>query len=283
MQTIISNWRILALALIQGVTEIFPISSSGHLTIFSYLFQSHITLNVIIFFHIGTFFSIFIKYRVQAIRILSGKYGGKLLLYMALSFLTTGCVGIIVRGFADRIVIDEVNTVTFFWILNGCILVGTGLFSPLGKRNFNDLKLWEFVLVGIVQGITAIPGISRLGMTLVTGLILGLLWFDALDLSFLLSLPTILFANIFTIIQENVHKFYFITPFFMKWLSPSTEPNNMIPNNFLIAMLAMTLSFVSGLLSIQILSKYLSKKLLVFFGLYCIVAGVFFFFYLKLF
>jgi undecaprenyl-diphosphatase len=270
MLTLLNGWKILLLALIQGISEIFPISSSGHLVVFSRLLHTSISFDLVVFFHIGTFLAILVKYRRQAWGLLSGRFGWKLLVYFALSFLTTGLVGLGVKQIADQIVSEQASLVPLLWIANGAVLVWIGWFSPQGKRTFRELGWREFILIGLVQGLTAIPGVSRLGMTLSTGLLLSLVWVEALDLSFLLSLPTIFFANVFTFLQEGGG---------MAWL----PGGGFVRGNTFVLLAGLLLSFASGLVSIRILYKYLSRNLLVFFGLYCLIAGIFFFFFLKLF
>jgi undecaprenyl-diphosphatase len=281
MLALFSDWRFLLLALVQGLSEIFPVSSSGHLVVLSRVLQVPISFDLIVFFHIGTFLAILVKYRVQVWRLLSGKLGWKLLFYMSLSFLTTALVGLGVKSISDRIVSGQAGTLTILWMVNGAILVLIGLYSPQGKRRLPELKLKEFILIGLVQGLTALPGISRLGMTLGAGLLLSLVWFEALDLSFLLSLPTIFFANVFTLLGPS-HGTTWPPAAFPWGAYPLDFGGGFVHNQALILAAGLIITFASGLVSIRILYKYLSKKLLVFFGLYCILAGIFFTFLLKL-
>ena len=274
MIEMVREWSVIILAIVQGFSEIFPISSSGHLVIISELLQTPITFNLAVFFHMGTFLAILVKYRSQAWGLVSGQFGWRLLFYTLVCFLITGIVGFGMMGIADVIVSEKIKLITLLWIINGVILILIGSFSPQGKRSIRDLRLWEFIFIGFIQGMTAIPGISRLGMTLGAGLMLNLIWFEALDLSFILSLPTIFFANVFT----------FLRPI-LNWGKPG---NTMISGVFvhddpITMIIVFMLVFFCGLASIHILYKYLSKKLLVFFGLYCIFAGVFFNYFLNLF
>ncbi|HLP44112.1 MAG TPA: undecaprenyl-diphosphate phosphatase, partial [Candidatus Nanoarchaeia archaeon] len=150
-----------------------------------------------------------------------------------------------------------------------------------GDRRIEQLRLQDFLLIGIIQGITAIPGISRLGFTLGIGLIIGLMWMDALKLSFLLSLPTILFANLYELVLQtggfSVIKLLEAINGQGQWIPPLSSSNT------LIGVLTFITSFASGLFAVRILSSHLTRKLLGYFGLYCLSAGVFFILYYQLF
>ena len=280
MRIILENVDSILIAIIQGFTEVFPVSSSGHIVVYSHLLGIPITFAFVIFLHFGTFLAILIHYRQQVWKILRGKAGWKLLAFLFVSFMMTAIVGLIFRNLANHITAEEPSEVAVLWIVNGMILCTVGFFSPQGTKQIDHLGIWSFLAIGIVQGMAVLPGISRLGFTLAIGLLLGLKWFDALDLSLLLSLPTVFFANIFVLVQQ-------LHPAWLAWFIEPT-PNNTsveIINNISsiwLLLLIVFLSFLSCLVAIRILLRYFGRKLLVYFGLYCLTAGFFFFFFLKL-
>ena len=236
--------------------------------------------NLLLFFHLGTFMAILAYYRRDALGILSGRLGARLPLFFLLSFVITGLVGLQFRKLAENSITSQGNLIPYMWMINGVAIIGIGILSPQGTRRFDQLHIWEYLLLGLFQGMTAVPGISRLGITLGVGLMLGLIWMDALKVSFLLSLPTILFANLYELILQT------------SWLSSigiysaaGIEPTislSILPGDVAFGGLSVMVAFASGLLALRILSSHLSRKLLAYFGLYCLAAGLFFIPYLQL-
>lgn len=273
-------WMDLILAFVQGITEIFPVSSSAHLVIVSRIMGRTMNFNLLLFFHLGTFMAILAYYRRDALGILSGRLGARLPLFFLLSFVITGLVGLQFRKLAENSITSQGNLIPYMWMINGVAIIGIGILSPQGTRRFDQLHIWEYLLLGLFQGMTAVPGISRLGITLGVGLMLGLIWMDALKVSFLLSLPTILFANLYELILQT------------SWLSSigiysaaGIEPTislSILPGDVAFGGLSVMVAFASGLLALRILSSHLSRKLLAYFGLYCLAAGLFFIPYLQL-
>lgn len=272
----------LILALIQGVTEIFPVSSSGHLVIFSHVLDRPINLNLLLFFHLGTFLAILIRFRREVTDIVSGRHGWKLPGYLFISLLVTGVIALLLRSITVRIMTGNLSVVTYMWIINGVVLVFIGLFAPQGMRRLDQLHLQDFILIGFFQGMTVVPGISRLGITLGTALMIGAIWKDALRLSFLLSLPTIILANVYeTLLRigwfSQIGIFSTGEDIFglLEW----TVSQDIIISGGII----LIISLAGGLMALYILSEYLTRKLLYYFGFYCLAAGMFFLPYLKLF
>jgi undecaprenyl-diphosphatase len=268
-------WKDLFLWIIQGLAEIFPVSSSGHLTIFGLVLDKPITFNQLIIMHIGTFLAIFIYYRKEVWEIASGRFGRTLPLYFATSFAATGVVGLMFRDLAAKITTEQTNMVSVLLVLNGIFLGLVGAFSRQGKRQIVQLTALEFVAIGLIQGVTAVPGISRLGWTLGLGLLIGLSWFEALTLSFLLSLPTILFANLYIWFEQ----------LFRGWVGLGVGGEGTVAYASPVLFtewLTVPVTFICGLLALHMLSKYLGRKLLIYFGVYCIAAGLFFLYFVKL-
>lgn len=268
------------LAFVQGITEIFPVSSSAHLVIVSRILGRTMNFNLLLFFHLGTFMAILAYYRRDAWNILAGRLGARLPFFLFLSFVTTGLVGLQFKSLADNLIASQGNKISFMWMINGVAIIGIGLLSPQGTRRYGELRVWEFILLGLFQGMTAVPGISRLGITLGVGLMLGLIWMDALKVSFLLSLPTILFANLYELILMTGW-FSSIGIYSAAGNAPSI-PLSMLSGDVVFGGLSFMVAFASGLLALHILSSHLSRKLLAYFGLYCLAAGLFFIPYLQL-
>ncbi|MCF8110235.1 MAG: undecaprenyl-diphosphate phosphatase [Desulfobacteraceae bacterium] len=195
------------LGIIQGLTEFLPVSSSGHLVIFQDLF--HLRRPELIFdvaVHIGTLVAVWIYFYKDISAIIKAvvKWGYSLIrradpgpatpeirlaAMIAAGSVPTAVIGLAFHGIAD-ILFSSVLVVGF-------ALVATGLwmwFTRGRDRTQGDLSRLNTVrafLIGIAQGIAVIPGISRSGATIATGLYLGLDREKAARYSFLLSIPAI--------------------------------------------------------------------------------------------
>ena len=269
-----NGWKILLLALIQGISEIFPISSSGHLVVFSRLLHTSISFDLVVFFHIGTFLAILVKYRRQTWGLLSGRFGWKLLSWFPVlpPDHRSGWLG----READcplphRLRASQPGAALMDreWSRAGV----DRLVFPTGQTHLQGVGWREFILIGLVQGLTAIPGVSRLGMGFLnTGGLLSLVWVEALSPPY--PLPVVPADDL---LRQRFH-----LPAGGRWDGLAAR-RRVRPGQYLRALAGLLLSFASGLVSIRILYKYLSRNLLVFFGLFCLIAGIFFFFFLKLF
>ena len=263
----------LLLAAIQGITEIFPVSSSGHLVVLGNILNQGLTYENVLFLHLGTFAAILVAYRKDVGTIILGKVGWRIPWLMFLSVIATSLLGLFITRFIVQRIIDAPSLVAMMWAINGVTVGIFGHVSRRGTRQLNELKVGEWILLGLVQGITAIPGLSRLGFTLGTALMLNLTWFEALRTSFLLSLPVILAANLYDLAQPLSQS--------PVWIEEGalSAIGTLIPagtGHEWVLFLMFLVTFGSSLLAIRFLSRFLGRRLLIFFGLYCLLAGVFF-------
>ena len=263
----------LLLAAIQGITEIFPVSSSGHLVVLGNILNQGLTFGNVLFLHLGTFAAILIAYRKDVGTIILGKAGWRIPWLMFLSVIATSLLGLFITRFIVQRIIDAPSLVAMMWAINGVTVGIFGHVSRRGTRQLNELKIGEWILLGLVQGITAIPGLSRLGFTLGTALMLNLTWFEALRTSFLLSLPVILAANLYNLAQPLSQSPVLIEEGVLSAIGTLIPAGT---GHEWVLFLMFLVTFGSSLLAIRFLSRFLGRRLLIFFGLYCLLAGVFF-------
>jgi undecaprenyl-diphosphatase len=276
---LIPSLKDIILALVQGGAEIFPVSSSGHLVLFGYVLGNPVTFERILYLHLGTFLSIMIYFRRQVWSILKGERGWRLPAYLAMSFGMTAGLGFFFRGLADELVAGQPDVVAVLLIANGLVLGIMSAFFLKGERSISDLKVHDYLIIGLVQSITALPGISRLGFTLGMGLFLGLSWFEALNLSFILSLPTIFFANLYTWVEQL-------------WRSMEASANTVetagLPlvqaatAQWPLSVAALGVSFVTAWIALNLLFRHFGRKLLAYLAVYCFASGLFFLFLIRL-
>ena len=210
------------LGLIQGVAEFLPISSSGHLSLIQNFFGLRTAENTSLFFdvllHLGTLVAVCIAYWSD-IR-------GMVLEFIAMCREVAGArssrptpqaqslrrlILLLIVGTLPLFLIlpiqDQVETLySNTWFIGGALIVtGFLLFwsdrMARGSKNARTMTLLEAVGVGLSQAVATVPGLSRSGTTIATGMLLGLDRNFAVRYSFLLSLPAVLGANILTLID----------------------------------------------------------------------------------
>ncbi len=222
------------MGLLQGFSEFLPISSSGHLRLFSFVFsQTPIPLFFDILLHLATLLAIlYMTRRLLVTMVLSlfrsaqsphaphsihdysdssRKDSIRLIFYVILSTLCTVAPAFLIRDFVFQLPLFIQYETLFVGL--GFLCTAITLFLPSLQRNktltqhstiLPRINLKTAIIVGLVQGITLMPGISRSGLTIVAALLLGNSRKDSVHYSFLLSIPVILAS--FFLSLENFEK-----------------------------------------------------------------------------
>ncbi|GAA6204147.1 MULTISPECIES: undecaprenyl-diphosphate phosphatase [Thalassotalea] len=208
-----STIEIFLLAIIQGLTEFLPISSSAHLILPSAILgwqDQGLALDVAL--HVGTLFAVVLYYRKEVGRMAVAWFGtvgigpeknnqsfdGKLAWWILFATIPLGAVGFIGHDFIDAN-LRSAAVIAATTILFG-LLLGFADFSA-GKRkaeqnvSIENLGLKGAMIIGFAQMLALIPGTSRSGITMTLGLMLGLSRENAARFSFLLSIPAIAMAG----------------------------------------------------------------------------------------
>lgn len=233
----------MVLGLVQGLGEFLPISSSAHLVLVPWLFgwtDPGLTFDVAL--HLGTLVAVVIFFWKDWWVLLTaglkgiGTRDGRLFWYLVMATIPGAAIGFILE--------DKAETVfrTPLLIAVMLIVMGIGLYwaDRHGRKQvaMEDINLKTSLLIGFSQALAIIPGVSRSGITMTTGLLLGLTREDAARFSFLLSTPIILGAGLVK---------------FPKILSNPA----MIDVNFVVGMV---ISAIVGLISIGFLLRYVQTK-----------------------
>ena len=249
----------IVLGIIQGVTEWLPISSEGMIILVKVnLFGSGLDMADLIshalFLHLGTFFAALIYFRKEVIILFKGIFKKpdpevrKQIKFYLIATLFSAVVALIIL-FPLSILRDLDLTGKSITVVIAFMLWITAFLhfkkKEKGKRSFADLKTGDGVLLGIVQGLSVLPGLSRSGITISTLLLRKFEENKALTLSFIMSLPVVLGGNILL----NLDRFNF-------------NPENIV---------AFFFSFLFGLLTIYFLLKLVQK---VNFGLFICFFGI---------
>ncbi len=187
------------LGVVQGLTEFLPVSSSGHLSLFSKLFGLSPNLSLFAFLHLATFLVvlIFLWKDVSSIIIGLVKLDNStwiLALKIIVASIPAGIVGVFFEKKIEEIFSSQVLIGVFF-LVTAVALWLSDFFS--GKKSLNDISYTDALIIGIFQAFSILPGISRSGFTLIGALLVGMNRTDAFRFSFLMSLPVTLAAGIF--------------------------------------------------------------------------------------
>lgn len=202
--------QIIVLAVVQGLTEILPISSSGHLILVpSFLQWTDQGLEFDVAVHFGTLLAVCTYFRRDVLGLCNGSVSilrgqlsderSRLVFVLALATVPAAMAGLL---FADWIAENLRNPLVVAGTLAGYgILLAVA--DRIGKKQrvLSDIGLKEGLIIGLAQALALVPGTSRSGITITAGLFLGLQRQDAARFSFLLSVPVILLASIYEAAQ----------------------------------------------------------------------------------
>ncbi len=272
------------MALVQGITEFLPVSSSGHLVLASSLYKFFTNNEFVVnsseevFFdimlHLGTLLAVFIFFKDDIIKIIKAFFNAcktrdfsepeaKLSLFILGGTFFTIIVAYPMKDISEKL-INLPWVVGMFIFLTGCILYLSEFVSEKIKEKTEKMNWKKAILIGIAQGLASLPGISRSGSTISTGIFLGLDRVTCARYSFLLSIPIIVGASMFYPLLELDFK----EVLNYNWGS--------IAAGFLVA-------FVSGYFCIKYFLQFLSKHSMKVFAYYCWVVGAGMFVFFKFF
>ena len=242
--------EIFILSIIQGITEFIPISSSSHLILVSkYLEFNNQNLSIDISLHIGSFLAVVVYFKKDIFSFYKNK---KLFYKILISSLPVMIVGYILIKLDLIYYLRSIKIIGWTTILFGVLLYYSDKFKD-DKIINKDFSFKSALIIGAVQILSLIPGVSRSGITITAGRFLEFKREDAAKISFLLSIPTLAAVSFFGI--NNLL---------------NTESFNFS----LINLIAITLSFVFSFLTIKYFLKYISNFSLNIFVIYRILLGI---------
>lgn len=243
------------LCVVQGLTEFLPVSSSGHLLFFEQIFgikENFLLLNL--FLHVATLLAVIIVYRKIIWKLL--KHPFQPLTYkLILSTLIT-----LVFALTYEILdLDQIiaNFYGFCFIFTSILLFITYIFQKKSSCvNTGEIGVKSAALVGFVQGLAVLPGISRSGSTISSLILAGNDEGKAAEYSFLLSIPIIIGGFLFELIKI-IHKNQFSLP---------TSP--------ILCVVAFFITFLVSILSLKLTLKLLKKNKFIIFSIYTFIIGI---------
>jgi undecaprenyl-diphosphatase len=251
------------LGALQGLTEFLPVSSSGHLAIAQHFLpgfeQSGVLFDVLL--HVGTFVAVILYFRSEIIMLAFSPFRSgdearlyrRLLLLLIAGSVPTAVIGLAFKDFFEGL-FHNIPVVSLMLLVTGTLLFVSERFRRSGRKE--DKLTWsDALVVGTVQGLAIVPGISRSGSTIAALLLKGVNGETAARFSFLLALPAVFGAALLSVKDL------------------SGVPTGEIP----LYLAGAGIAFITGLLSIHLLMGVIRKKRLFAFALYCWLAGGVFF------
>ena len=261
----------LILGIVQGLTELLPISSSAHLNLFPWVFGwEEISASFDVALHIGTLFAIVLFFFKDWIELIKGGYKqaikkektteGKIFWYIVISTIPTGVLCLILDKISEKVIEKlsvsfsvEEKIIEMFLIAFALIVMGIILYvvdkKAKSKVEYKDITFKQSLLISMSQAIAAaFPGVSRSGITMTVGRGMGLKRESVAKYSFLLSTPIVAAAALY-----DLKDFVFNIPFFIGVLA----------------------SFIVGVIVIKFLLEYLKKGSFKGFAIYRVVLGLF--------
>ena len=197
------------LGLVQGISEWLPISSKTQvLYVSTFLFSLPIAVGYAfgLFMEIGSIGSAITYFRNDIWSLFKDR---RLLVYLFVVTAVTGIVGVPLYFLADKVLTSNPYNVGIPMTLLGLVLIGTGLYiryartRPAQVMGLQEMKLKNYIIVGVAQGIAALPGVSRSGMTVSTMLLMGVKPEQAFRLSYLAYIPASLGAFLVTLLLSK--------------------------------------------------------------------------------
>lgn len=265
-------WDALIQGIVQGLTEFLPVSSSGHLSLVQYFTGNSGETGAMfsILLHLGTLIAVFIAFRktiweliVEAFAMLGDIFRGKFsfktmnpqrrMIWMLLLSLVPLLFFVLIKDVYSSVASD--NDI----VVEGVCFVVTGVLLLLsdklgsGKTDMATMRARDALAMGIAQGIAPLPGISRSGSTVATGLLMGLDRSYAVTFSFIMGVPAVLGANVLELGDALGEPF---------------------PLSMSVVLVGVLAAVVFGLLAIKMVQWLIHTDKYKYFGYYTLILGV---------
>lgn len=256
-------FQALVLGIIQGLTEYLPVSSSGHLAIGAHFFglsgEENLAFTVAV--HVATVLSTIVVLWREIVWLFQDLFkwqwndGTRYILNIVISMIPVGIVGLFFKDKVEAIFGSGLTVVGVCLIVTAALLAFSYIAKPRQREHISPLHAF---IIGLAQAVAVLPGLSRSGSTIATGLLLGNKKESLAQFSFLMVIPPILGEALLDVKD-------------MAEMGVSTAMAGLPPLSLLIGFLA---AFVSGCLACRWMIGIVKRGKLVWFALYCALVGV---------
>lgn len=247
----------LLLGIIQGLTEFLPVSSSGHLELANYIFgiQSESNLQFTMAVHAATVLSTITIFFREIVKLLKGLFKFKLndetmyCINIIISMIPIAFVGLFFKDKIEGLFTSNLLLVGIMLMVTACLLT----FASKAKPRMGKITPKKAFIIGIAQAFASLPGLSRSGATISTGLMLGVERSEVSKFSFLMVLIPILGMNFLELMGEHTY-------------------DNPVGTWQLVC--GFTAAYLTGTLACRWMIKIVNKGRLKWFAIYCAVVGL---------
>lgn len=279
------DWlQALILGLVQGLTEYLPVSSSGHLQIGQHLLgvdpeAGGLTFDITV--HVATVLSTLVILWKEIIWIFDGLFrplapssvgslynrmndSQQYVIAILISMIPVGIVGLVFKDAIDAIFEGSIVVVGVCLLVTSALLFVTHFYTPREKEKVSPLHAF---IIGLAQAVAVLPGLSRSGSTIATGLLLGNSRKNLAKFSFLMVIPPIL--------GEALLDFKHLFAPSAEYIAEHGEVVQIPAMSLIVGFIA---AFISGCFACEWMISIVKKCKLVYFAIYCAIAGVLCFF-----
>lgn len=250
-------WEAIVLGIVQGLTEFLPVSSSGHLELANVIFglreSDNLTFTVVV--HGATVLSTIVVFWHEIVQLFRGVFEFRMnhetrfVINIFISLIPILVVGLFFKDQVEALFSGNLLLVGAMLIVTAVLLT----FSQFAPRKNRALNAGRAFMMGLAQAAAAIPGLSRSGSTISTGLIMGVNPKEVTKFSFLMVLIPIIGMNLLDLVSGE--------------LASSVIPAGHLVAGFLAA-------FVTGTLACKFMIGIVRRGKLIWFAVYCLVVGV---------
>ncbi len=241
----------IVLSIIEGITEFLPVSSTGHLILASQLLrlsQTAFVKSFELFIQLGAIAAVAFLY---AKRLLIDK---KMLVHVLTAFIPTAIIGFVAYPFIKDLLLGNSSVVVISLLLGGIVLIILET-TMLRQTKTSMLTTQHAVIIGLMQTLSFIPGVSRAAATIVAGMLVGLPRTAAVEFSFLLAIPTMAAATGYDLVKSGF---------------------SFSPNEWNLLLIGFVGAFLTAAITVKLFVQFVSHNTFIPFGIYRIVLALVF-------
>lgn len=257
MPHLIDIFKAIVSGVIEGLTEFIPVSSTAHLLLFSWLVDFNQIKNNLfeVFIQFGAVLAVCFVYRnklIYTVTKIHRKENKRFLINLIISFLPAAIVGILLHDFIKEVLFSPVILASALVIGGFIIIIVDSKDREPHTLQVNEITHKQAFIMGLCQTLAIVPGVSRSGATIISGLLLKINRRAATEFSFFMSIIVISAASLY-----DLYKNY----------------SNLDLSNIYLIVFGFLSAFLSSLFVIKWFISYVSKNDFVIFGIYRIVFG----------
>ncbi|MDD4381848.1 MAG: undecaprenyl-diphosphate phosphatase [Candidatus Dojkabacteria bacterium] len=250
------NIKLLVLAIVQGISELLPVSSSGHLIFLGHLMEIDVSTLLLTTLHLGTSIALVIFFRKTLFKDLFTKKKISFYLKILISIIPIAIIGAVFEHRIEEALRAHwiIAAALIFWGV--VMIVVDNVKIKVKYKSLEDIPLGKSIIIGVSQIFALIPGTSRSAVSTITGILLGLDKFTSLEYTFIMGIPVLLGSSIWEILKNIQGTDYTLPP-------------------IVTLLIVLVVPLIVGYICLLLLKRVKKNKWLTVFGIYRIIIGLF--------